>query len=133
MNRQKQYLADNVDTEGNVFPTIGENIRYGAKGITLPYITGITNVRLLTLIIDNEGYLELSEDVDIISIPDSNKGTVTLECASNIACSYPIMISNTNANAYSSVYLVNTESDNKITISNCPFNSVCVLLIGDKV
>lgn len=133
MNRQKQYLADNVDAEGNVFPTIGENIRYGAKGITLPDITGVTNVRLLTIIIDNYGYIELSEDVDIINIVDSNKSTVTLECGSNIACSYPIMISNTNANACSSVYLVNTEIDNKVTISNCPFNSVCVLLIGDKV
>ena len=133
MNRQKQYLADNVDVEGNVFPTVGENIRHGAKGITLPDITGITNVRLLTIIIDNVGCIELSEDVDIMGIPNSNKSTLTLECASNIACSYPIMISNTNANACSSVYLVNTETDNKITISNCPFNSVCVLLIGDKV
>ena len=133
MNRQKQYLADNVDVEGNAFPTIGENIRYGAKGVTLPDITGITNVRLLTIIIDNAGCIELSEDVDIIPIADSNKSTLTLECGSNIACSYPIMISNTNANAYSSVYLVNTEIDNKVTISNCPFDSVCVLLIGDKV
>lgn len=133
MNRQKQYLADNVDAMGNVLPTVGENIRHGIKGITLPDITGVSNARLLTIIVDSVGGVELSENIDFTPIIDASSRTVKIEFNSNIACSYPIMVSNTNANAYLSVYLVNTESDNKVSVRNCPFNSVCVLLIGDKV
>ena len=51
MNRQKQYLADNVDAMGNVFPTVGENIRNGAKLMNMN-IEGVTNVRLLYIHID---------------------------------------------------------------------------------
>lgn len=70
MNRQKQYLADNIDAEGNVFPTVGENIRFGSNGSNSPNTPGypiesLTNFRLLKIDVDNEGIVTLSEDIKV--------------------------------------------------------------------
>ena len=66
MNRQKQYLADNVDAEGNVFPTVGENIRFGSNGGGVGYpIKQLTNFRFLTIDADKDGFLNLSENIKV--------------------------------------------------------------------
>lgn len=133
MNKQKQYLADNVDAMGNVLPTVGENIRHGVKGIKLPDISGVSNVRLLAIKIGNAGDVELTEDIDFNTINDDKAKHLKIIFNSNIACSYPIMINNTKAYEVWSVYLLNTERDGSISFRQCPFNTTCVLLIGDKV
>ena len=133
MNRQKQYLADNVDAMGNVFPTVGENIRHGVKGITFPDIVGVSNARLLTIKIGSNGDVELSEDIDFTTEINEDSRFLNIHFTSNIACSYPILINNINAYEIWSSYTVSTADYGKINIRQCPFNSVCVLLIADKV
>lgn len=67
MNRQKQYLADNVDAEGNVFPTVGENIRFGSNGNGgggYP-IKQLANFRFLTIDVNNDGFVTMSEDIKV--------------------------------------------------------------------
>lgn len=99
MNRQKQYLADNIDAEGNVFPTVGENIRFGANGGGVGYpIKQLTNFRFLKIDVDNDGIVTLSEDikVNISSDPDNIIHNISFTEYSgnnyNIAISSPLMI-----------------------------------------
>ena len=99
MNRQKQYLADNIDAEGNVFPTVGENIRFGANGGGVGYpIKQLTNFRFLTIDVDNDGIVTLSEDIKVnfSSDPDNIIHNIAFTEYSgnnyNIAISSPLMI-----------------------------------------
>ena len=99
MNRQKQYLADNVDAKGNVFPTVGENIRFGANGGAVGYpIKNLTNFRFLTIDVNNEGIVTLSEDIKVNFGSDNDNVIHYILFAEysgnnyNIAISSPLMI-----------------------------------------
>lgn len=100
MNRQKQYLADNVDSKGNVFPTVGENIRFGSNGSNSPGypIESLTNFRLLKIDVDNDGIVTLSEDINVeyASESDNKNHSIIFRGYSgnnyNIAISSPLMI-----------------------------------------
>lgn len=100
MNRQKQYLADNVDSEGNVFPTVGENIRFGSNGSNSPGypIDSLTNFRLLKIDVDNDGIVTLSEDINVNRASDTNNKNHSIVFSGysgnnyNIAISSPLMI-----------------------------------------
>lgn len=100
MNRQKQYLADNVDSKGNVFPTVGENIRFGSNGSNSPGypIENLTNFRLLKIVVDNAGIVTLSEDISVDKGSDSGNMTRYIVFRGysgnnyNIAISSPLMV-----------------------------------------
>lgn len=100
MNRQKQYLADNVDSKGNVFPTVGENIRFGSNGSNTPGYTieGLTNFRFLKIDVDNAGIVTLSEDINVNFSSDADNIIHTISFTGysgnnyNIAISSPLMI-----------------------------------------
>lgn len=145
MNRQKQYLADNVDAEGNVFPTVGENIRFGSNGGGsggYP-IKQLTNFRLLTIDVDNDGIVTLSEDIKVNygSDPDNVIHYIAFTEYSgnnyNIAISSPLMIWVDN-------YFEGTEDmplyqpfQNTVNyamgIRNMPNNSHAVFYIADVI
>lgn len=100
MNRQKQYLADNVDSKGNVFPTVGENIRFGSNGSnSLGYpIESLTNFRLLKIDVDNAGHVTLSEDIKVNFSSDNDEIIHNMTFTEysgnnyNIAISSPLMV-----------------------------------------
>lgn len=130
MNRKKQYLADNVDSKGNVFPTVGENIRNGRK---LMNIEGVTNVRLLYIHIDVSGNVTFSEDLNCTISKHDDKYECTINLPKNVCCSYPIMVINNNNKSIKNIYTLSTSiTANKIELNVCPYGSTGVFIIGDN-
>ena len=130
MNRQKQYLADNVDAMGNVFPTVGENIRKGAK---LMNIEGVTNVRLLYINVDKVGNVTLSENLECTISKHDDKNDCSITLPKNICCSYPIMIISENSKGVSGIYaLCTTLMYTRIMLRLCPYGSKAVFIIGNS-
>ena len=132
MNRQKQYLADNVDIMGNVFPTVGENIRSGVKGTTFPDLTGVTNVRLLTIAIDSIGAVEMSENVQFELDINNNTKCVSITFGDKYACSYPIIVLSDSKDIKNLPWILCTVEKN-IRLKECPFNTTGVIYIGERV
>lgn len=145
MNRQKQYLADNVDAEGNVFPTVGENIRFGSNGGGgggYP-IKQLTNFRFLKIDVDNDGIVTLSEDIKV-NIGANADNTIHYIAFTeysgnnyNIAISSPLMIWVDN-------YFEGTEdmplyqpfqnvTNYAMGIRNMPNNSHAVFYVADVI
>ena len=132
MNRQKQYLADNVDAMGNVFPTVGENIRNGAKLMNMN-IEGVTNVRLLYVNVDNTGNVTLSENLQVTVSKHDNKYECTINLPKYVCCSYPIMVINNNNKQVQNIYTLSTSiTANKIALNVCPYGSIAVFIIGNR-
>ena len=132
MNRQKQYLADNVDAMGNVFPTVGENIRNGAKLMNMN-IEGVTNVRLLYIHIDNTGNVTFSENLNCTITKHDDKNECTINLPKYVCCSYPIMVINNNNKSIKNIYALATSiTANKIALYVCPYGSTGVFIIGDN-
>ena len=130
MNRQKQYLADNVDAMGNVFPTVGENIRRGAK---LMNIEGVTNVRLLYINIDVKGNVTLSENLKCSILKHDDKNECTIVLPKNVCCSYPIMVISENNKFVQDIYTLCTYiGGDSITLKLCPYGSRAVFIIGNN-
>ena len=148
MNRQKQYLADNVDAKGNVFPTVGENIRFGSNGFNSPNTPGypiesLTNFRLLKIDVDNVGHVTLSEDIKVNFSSDNDEKihNITFSGYSgnnyNIAISSPLMIWIDNyfeGSVDTPLYqpFVNTVNYG-MGIRNMPNNSHAVFYIADVI
>lgn len=144
MNRQKQYLADNVDAEGNVFPTVGENIRFGANGGVTGYpIKALTNFRFLTIDSDADGVISLSENIKVsYGFGDADKLNYILfnEYSGNVftyAISSPLMVwvdTGFDVNIDASIYqpFVYHET-NAFGIRNIPHNSHAVFYIADVI
>lgn len=130
MNRQKQYLADNVDAVGNVFPTVGENIRNGVK---LMKLEGVTNVRLLYIHVDNAGNVTLSEDLNCTISKHDDKNECSITLPKNICCSYPIMVISENNKGVSGIYqLCTTMMSTRIMLRLCAYGSKAVFIIGNS-
>lgn len=145
MNRQKQYLADNVDAKGNVFPTVGENIRFGSNGSNSPGypIENLTNFRFLTVNSDANGYVTLSENIKVsYGYGGTDKLNYILfnEYAGNVftyAISNPLMIwvdANFGGDVSAAIYqpFVNNDSGG-FGIRNIPYNSHAVFYIADVI
>lgn len=145
MNRQKQYLADNVDAEGNVFPTVGENIRFGSNGSNSPGypIENLTNFRFLKIDVNNAGIVTLSEDikVDFGSDPVNKIKYILFRGYSgnnyNIAISSPLMVwLDSSVDSNEDIVLYQPFEGNGgygIGIRNMPYNSHAVFYIADVV
>ena len=145
MNRQKQYLADNVDSKGNVFPTVGENIRLGSNGSISPGypIKNLTNFRFLKIDVNNEGIVTLSEDikVDFASDIDNKIHCILFRGYSgnnyNIAISSPLMIwidKFFEGSEDIGLYQPFESTDNYcMGIRNMPNNSHAVFYIADVI
>lgn len=145
MNRQKQYLADNVDAKGNVFPTVGENIRFGSNGSISPGypIESLTNFRLLKIDVDNNGIVTLSEDINVDSgsDPDNKIQYIFFRGYSgnnyNIAISSPLMIwIDSSLDSTENIVLYQPIEGGEgypIGIRNMPNNSHAVFYIADVI
>lgn len=147
MNRQKQYLADNVDAKGNVFPTVGENIRFGSNGSgsnSPGYpIESLTNFRLLKIDVDNDGLVTLSEDisVDYGYDPGNTTSYILVRGYSgnnyNIAISSPLMIwLDKSFEGTEPIELYQPFADAEeggMGIKNIPHNSHAVFYIADVI
>ena len=145
MNRQKQYLADNVDAEGNVFPTVGENIRFGANGggsVGYP-IKQLTNFRFLTIDSDADGSVSLSENIKVsYGFGGTDKLNYILfnEYAGSVftyAISSPLMVwvddhfgGDVSADIYQPFVYNET---GEFGIRNIPYNSHAVFYIADVI
>lgn len=78
MSKQIEYYADNVDANGKVFPTVGENIRYGAKGENI----GDVSYKITPVIIDFDKETSSDERFEY-----SSSGAVTV-LATAVECAY---------------------------------------------
>lgn len=133
MNRQKQYLADNVDAKGNVFPTVGENIRNGVKNIDFN-IEGVTNYRLVEITILNDGTVQLSENISYTKSYNENYKIVNLAFSKYYCISSALLIIlDTGINKTDSPYTLYILDGNKIGIANCPLNSRAIFIFTDRV
>ena len=144
MNRQKQYLADNVDANGNVFPTVGENIRFGANGGSVGYpIKQLTNFRFLTINSDADGIVTLSENIKVsygYGGTDKLNYIIFNEYAGNVftyAISNPLMIwvdARFDGDVSAGIYqpFVDNEGGG-FGIRNIPYNSHAVFYIADVI
>lgn len=145
MNRQKQYLADNVDAKGNVFPTVGENIRFGSNGSNSPGypIESLTNFRLLKIDVDNAGIVTLSEDINVDRASDSDNKIQSIIFRGysgnnyNIAISSPLMVwidKYSEASVQIGLYQPYGDIDGYgMGIRNMPNNSHAVFYIADVI
>lgn len=130
MNRQKQYLADNVDAMGNVFPTVGENIRNGAKSMN---IEGVTNIRLLYINIDGAGNITFSENIDCLITKYDDRKNCRIILPTNVCCSSPIMIISKSNNYNARIYDLCTSNYNgRISLEQCTYDTTAVFIIGDN-
>lgn len=145
MNRQKQYLADNVDAEGNVFPTVGENIRFGSNGGGgggYP-IKQLTNFRFLNIDVNNIGVVTMSEDIKVrYGFGGTDKLNFILfnEYAGSVftyAISSPLMIwldNNFGGDVSAGIYQPFVDNDSgEFGIRNIPYNSHAVFYIADVI
>lgn len=132
MNRQKQYLADNVDAKGNVFPTVGENIRYGVKELQLPDIIR-GGAGYLTIHIDNKGDITTSFPINLIVTKNMSGKYSTIIFPKFYAISSPIMFANKFTEALDYDVFTLICKDDCVGLDKCPFKTSVTILIGMKL
>lgn len=141
LNRQ-QYYADNVDRLGNVFPTIGENIRNGSNGKIGYDIPNLTNFRLLFVDVDEEGIITFSEDIPNTFNSETSKGFAGFWFQNyygnvySYAISAPLMVwidKKVDHETPENIYIQFVDENDALGVTNCPYNSHAVFLIADVV
>lgn len=132
MNRQKQYLADNVDAMGNVFPTVGENIRNGVKAVQIPDIIRGGAI-YLTIHIDNNGDVTTSIPINLSVTKNMTNKYSTIIFPKFYAISSPIMFANrfSETSDYNVFTLIC--KNNCVGLDKCPFKTSVAILIGMKL
>ena len=141
-NKQKQYPADTVDSTGTVFPTVGENIRNGVNGSSVPVIPGLTNIRLVTVSVDEDGFVAFSDKSIRYAVNfnyGENLASFTFESYQGLIyypMPAPLMVWCKKRHTYEGtvpLYQLTIDENGAFGCINCPYDSNAVFYIADRV